>query len=261
MSWAPDGMSRGRDGQSSYLGADPQFAARSSIRARTRFCSGRTQVSTHPTSGLGTNSSRSLESFRPLVGKPEERAGPTLSLSQFQCPTTPGQGRYGKRLLSQDLPMLWPLEGEGRELGLGWVPCYEPWFKVVRSESFNFVVLLVNQWPDDSSIDEPSPEVPAIVHVTYVEQLTIGYPNDEAWECDPRFQEGSGFYEIVGSPWPRLLKEYNTATYWSQQPPGLISGSRELSRRCSPLLHQRARRITATSCSRSHSRGLPRPDA
>jgi len=43
-------------------------------------------------------------------------------------------------------------------------------------------------------------------------QSVMGYPNDEAYDSDPR-ELGSGVVELVGSGWAERIDEYNKRTY------------------------------------------------
>jgi hypothetical protein len=53
----------------------------------------------------------------------------------------------------------------------------------------------------------------AIVTVKGCQQAIFGYPNDEAYERDPRGRNGDepsyGFFEVLSSTWPQRLADYN----------------------------------------------------
>lgn len=57
----------------------------------------------------------------------------------------------------------------------------------------------------------------AIVTFTNCQQSIFGYPNDEAYESDPRGTIGDeasyGFFEVLSSSWPARLAEYNRRAF------------------------------------------------
>jgi hypothetical protein len=63
----------------------------------------------------------------------------------------------------------------------------------------------------------PSMEAPdriegiALVWAEGFVQSVFGYPNEEAYQRDPRGALGPGFFEIVGSQWFANIDSYNTA--------------------------------------------------
>ncbi len=57
-------------------------------------------------------------------------------------------------------------------------------------------------------------EVIALITLHGVIQTVFGYPNEEAYDCDPRGELGKGIYELKGSRWYANLREYNERTYW-----------------------------------------------
>jgi hypothetical protein len=56
----------------------------------------------------------------------------------------------------------------------------------------------------------------AIVTAVVCHQSVFGYPNDEAWQRDPRSDDGGasyGFYEVIDSTWPDRLTAYNRRNF------------------------------------------------
>jgi hypothetical protein len=105
------------------------------------------------------------------------------------------------------------MTGSARELDLGWHPMFESALTIIHREEgrFAFVVLFVHPSSHDAPGDQW--DTPAILHANGVEQCVSGYPNNEAWEKDPRLREEIGICEILDSGWLASLSNYNEATY------------------------------------------------
>jgi hypothetical protein len=87
---------------------------------------------------------------------------------------------------------------------------------IQTEESDTLLVLLVN--------DRDSKRAgPAIVTFVRCRQSVFGYPNDEAQWGDRRLTgHGYGFFEVLDSPWPQRLNDYNRQAFpYSPTPTGL----------------------------------------
>jgi hypothetical protein len=79
---------------------------------------------------------------------------------------------------------------------------------LVHSDDGNAILVLLVNDRDHRRVG------PAIVTFAGCRQSVFGYPNDEAQDGDPRLRpHGYGFFEVLNSPWPHRLAEYNRQAF------------------------------------------------
>lgn len=126
------------------------------------------------------------------------------------------------------------LTGEPRRLDYGFVPSPSGGglHAVQEEEVHNCFLVMQGYAPDLDSPDRV--ECPALITGVRFTQLLFGYPNEEAYERDPRGMLDHGFFEFEGSGWSNAVDEYNSRSFggpyrWSAPKRHFFIGSKDVS--------------------------------
>jgi hypothetical protein len=126
------------------------------------------------------------------------------------------------------------LGGVPRRLDFGFVPSPSGGglHAVQQEEIHNCYLVIQGYAPNLDSSDRV--ECPALVTAVGFTQLLFGYPNEEAYERDPRGVFEHGFFEIEDSGWVQSIDDYNRRSFgepyrWSTPKRHFFIGSKDAS--------------------------------